>query len=420
MALIPRFILVFAMLFALALLVRAQEPQPKLAGSVTQADTGSPIEGATITLMPPFVAGQLHLQTARTDREGNFLFERIADGTYSITASANGFAQEDYKRDASPESGFLRVDSSTSSQDIDFQLKPEAIIRGTIIDGAGKPVADLSVTAVEKEAKNSGRVVASAQTDANGQFVLRELPPGTYLVCANGPAGYGASSSPSSPYREIWYGGTVSSEGAIPIPLKERDERNGVRIAVERETRYRVVIWLSGPEGEPTPDRYDVLIQNRSHVSMKQSDGSYVIPDIPPGHYTLVSTAWSGVKYLGQGEESFDVSGADATLHVHLGGLGEIAGTVKWAGAPVLSTERALFEITSEEGATQTVRVNAQGHFDVSDVLPGRYRFKPFQVDPVAIPQSIQCGRKEINDDSPLQVGDREMVLDCKVTLAIP
>src|SRR5258705_2678497 len=70
------------------------------------------------------------------------------------------------------------------------------------------------------------------------------------------------------------------------------------------------------------------MIGHWSYASVQQADGSYVIPDIPPGRYTLVSTAWSRVQYLGQGEESFDVSGSDVTVHVHLGGLGEIAGTV--------------------------------------------------------------------------------------------
>jgi Carboxypeptidase regulatory-like domain len=140
------------MAFALALVVRAQEPQPKLAGRVTQADTGSPLEGATITLIPPFV-GQLHLQTARTDRDGNYRFERMADGTYSVTASADGFVPQDYERDASPEGAFVRVDSTTSIHAIDFQLAPEAVIRGTVVDVTGKPVADLPVTAVRQDWK---------------------------------------------------------------------------------------------------------------------------------------------------------------------------------------------------------------------------------------------------------------------------
>jgi hypothetical protein len=255
-----RFIRVAVVIFGLVCLVQAQEPQPRLTGRVTEADNSSPIEGATVTLLPPIIVGQLNLQTARTDSNGNYRFGKVTDGTYSITAFADGFVQGDYKRGASPEGAFLRMDSSTSMQGIDFQLPHEAVIRGTVIDHAGKPVGGLSLTAVrQKRAASEVGLLAiryATQTDASGQFVLKGLPPATYLVCASGPAGSGATSKDGASYRETWYGGTSSSEGAIPITLKERDERSGVRIAVERETRYRIVIWPSGPEGEPAPDSY--------------------------------------------------------------------------------------------------------------------------------------------------------------------
>jgi hypothetical protein len=407
--------------FVLAISVHAQGPEPKLAGRVTQIDSGSPIEGATVTLLPPFIAGQLNLQTAKTDSNGKYRFERVVAGTYSITASADGFVPQDYKRDASPEGAFVRVDSATSIRDIDFQLAPEAVIRGTVVDVTGKPVADLPVTAVRQDWKITplhGAVFA--RTAVNGQFVLKGLPAATYLVCANGPAGYGASSKPGGWYRETWFGGTPSSDGAIPIALKEHDERSDVRIVVEREMRYKVVVWPSGPEGELLPDRYDVMIEHRSHTSMKQADGSYLIPDVPPGHYTLVSTAWLRVQAVGQGEEDFDVSNADVSLHVQLGGLAEIAGAIQWAGVPVEPDGRALFMVESEEGAAQGVRIDGQGHFDISGVLPGKYRFKAFQVNPVAIPRSVQCAGKEVSNDSPLLVRDRDKVSDCKVTLTKP
>jgi Carboxypeptidase regulatory-like domain len=417
MALHSRFIPAIAMTCLLAVLSQAQEPKPILAGRVTQEDNSSPIEGATITLVPPFIGGRLNLQTSTTDSNGNYRFEKVREGTYSITASADGFVRQDYKRDATPEGSFLRLTSSNLIQGIDFQLKPEAVIRGTVTDGAGKPVADLDVTAVPQRTPIHLVPSASAKTDANGQFVLKGLPADTYLVCANGPSGYGAS---KNWYRETWYGGTASSKGAIPIALKERDEQTGVRIAVEREPRYRIVVWPSGPEGEPPPDRYDVIIQHRNHTSMKQADGSYMIADIPAGHYTLVSTAWSGVQYVGQGEEDFAVSDADVILHVHVGSLGEIGGTVLWDGSPRASSERVLFRIESEEGAVQGVRVDALGHFHVSRVLPGKYRFKALSAAPVAVLRSVQCEGKEVSDDLPLQIGDRGKVLDCKVTLATP
>jgi Carboxypeptidase regulatory-like domain len=421
MALSSRFIPALAMSLLSAVLIHAQEPKPILAGRVTQAENSSPIAGATITLLPPFIAGRLNLQTARTDSNGNYRFEKVVEGTYSVTASADGFVHQDYNRDASPDGAFLRVSSSNPIQGIDFQLKPEAVIRGTVTDNAGKPVADLDVTAVAQQttAKTPSHPVpiASTKTDASGQFVLKGLPADTYLVCANEPAGYGAS---RNWYRETWYGGTASSEGAIPIALKERGERIGVRIAVEREARYRIVVWPSGPEGESPPDRYDVTIQHRNHTSSKQADGSYVIPGIPAGHYTLVSTAWSGVQYVGQGEEDFAVSEADVSLHVHVGGLGEMGGTVLWEGARRAPFEKTLFLIESEEGAAQGVHVDELGRFHVSRVLPGKYRFKPLSAAPVVVLRSVQCEGKEVREDLPLLIGDRAKVLDCRVTLANP
>ena len=89
------------------------------------------------------------------------------------------------------------MDSSTNLKGIDFQLRPEAVIRGTVTDATGRPVANLSVSAVrqEKAAKVSEDLVrvAGSRTDARGQFVVRGLPAATYLVCANGPAGYGVT-----------------------------------------------------------------------------------------------------------------------------------------------------------------------------------------------------------------------------------
>lgn len=179
MPLKPRLIGVAVVILVLVPLVQAQESQPKLSGRVTEADSSSPIEGATVTLLPLNIIGKFNLQTARTDSVGNYRFEKVSDGTYSITASADGFVSQDYNRDAAPEGAFLRVDSSTSIQGIDFHLAHEAVLRGTVVDEAGKPVANIPVTAVGLRGKDRkpGHVGAVAKTDALGRFVLRGLPP---------------------------------------------------------------------------------------------------------------------------------------------------------------------------------------------------------------------------------------------------
>jgi hypothetical protein len=53
----PSLIRVAVVIFVLVCLVQAQEPQPKLSGRVTEADSSSPIEGATVTLLPPDIGG---------------------------------------------------------------------------------------------------------------------------------------------------------------------------------------------------------------------------------------------------------------------------------------------------------------------------------------------------------------------------
>jgi hypothetical protein len=62
------------------------------------------------------------------------------------------------------------------------------------------------------------------------------------------------------------------------VALKEGEERNDIRITVERERRDRVIVWPFGREGNPKPERYDVTIEGRSHTYTQEANGSYVIP----------------------------------------------------------------------------------------------------------------------------------------------
>lgn len=208
----------------------------------------------------------------------------------------------------------------------------------------------------------------------------------------------------------VWNVG--SAEGAIPVALKEGEEQNDVHIAVERESRYRVIVWPSGPEGKPKPQRYDVNIQGRSVTYTQEADGSYVIPGIPPGHYRLVSMAWSETEYLGEGDTRFDVTDADVTLHLRVGGLGEIQGVAKSDDTRGKVPSGVMLGIESQEGAAQGSDVDAVGHFMFGRVLPGEYEFKLLKKPAGVVLRSVQCGGAQVTPDSPFRVGDRQKVTD--------
>ena len=340
---------------AVRLTGHAQIPEPQIAGRVTRADDGTPIAGATVTLTPPFVAGILNVQTAKTDSNGDYRFEQVKDGSYTIEASADGFVWQTYRRDNSPDSAFQTIHASTRLTGIDFRLQNEAIIRGVVINAARQPVAaGIHVAAVRKEKRPDG------------------LP---------------------------------------------ASERNDVRITVERETRYRVTVWPSGPEGGPQPNYYDVNLLGRSHSSYKEHDGSYVIPNVPPGHYELQSIAWSESQYLGAGETSFEVSDKDVTVHVHLGGLGEIGGVVKWPGTTGGGLTDLMIAIESQEGAAQGSKLGAGGRFAFARVLPGHYKFRLLKNPANASLRDIHCGGITITDESRLEIGDRQRISDCELIL---
>lgn len=415
--------LVGTLLFAVTSSIQAQESAPQVAGSVTgrvtDADNGAPIVGAIVTLAHSLIIGpwEANFLTTRTDKDGDYRFENVADYCcYDISASAVGFVSQEYKHQ-----GPLHIDPSTHLQGIDFRLMHEAVIRGTVVDENGRPVANLPVAALGPpqhrwELEHLG---AWAKTDALGQFVIRGLPPGIYRVCANEIAWYNVSHRP--PYREGWYRDSPSREGAIPIALKEGDERSGLRITVEPETRHQVVVRPSGPLGAKVPVRYEVTLERPHDMSIKQTYGNYSFPDLPPGRYSLTTTAWGPVQYLGKNEKVIDLTDSDITVHMRLGGPGEIAGTVKWTGASVEPAAKALFTIESEDGVIQEVRVNARAHFVVSKVIPGNYLFiSSPDASAAPVPRDVQCSGKKVSDRSPLQIGDSQKVLDYVVTLANP
>ena len=311
----------FALLLSSSLGARAQNLESPIVGRVTEVGSGAPIPWATVTLLPPIVTGHLNFQSVKTDHDGYYRFATVREGAYSVHVSVDGFVDGDYKTSAAPYGAFLRFDSSAHFNGIDIQLQPESIIQGAVIGEDGKPIPDVTISAVRQNdaIKNHSVPISSAKSDRTGQFEIKKLPPDVYLVCASGPNGYGDPPYATHWYQERWFENVRSSDAATSIYLGEHEVRNNVRITTTAEKRYRIIVWPSSPEGTTAPDRYDLLIRNRFYASTRQADGSYVIFDIPPGHYTLVSYAWSQAEQLGKGEQSFDVVDSDVTLRFRLG-----------------------------------------------------------------------------------------------------
>ena len=153
-------------------------------------------------------------------------------------------------------------------------LKPEAVttiaavdtgsIQGTVIDEAGRPVDGAVVSAL-------GGTTAFAVSDKTGQFTLKQLPPGPYLVRVH-MAGFLAARSTMINVRP-------SARSASSFTLRREGSPNAPRIA---EASVAGAAVGAAPAGNKTGDRDDSELGWRlRHLKrgvLKETDTFVAVP----------------------------------------------------------------------------------------------------------------------------------------------
>ena len=138
-----------------------------IGGSVVDSATSIPIKGASITD---------GVRITSSDASGNYFIQGVPPGSYTVTASATGYASVAWT---------TGVKAGTNSL-VNFSLAKS--ITGTI----SGTVKDATTGALITGASVSDGM-RNATTDANGSYTISNVPPGKYTVTASA-AGYLSSS----------------------------------------------------------------------------------------------------------------------------------------------------------------------------------------------------------------------------------
>jgi Carboxypeptidase regulatory-like domain len=197
---------------------------------------------------------------------------------------------------------------------VDVVFRAGARLGGRLeFDGAApKPAADrLPTLAVQVESAD-GRTTSSNQftlargvVDATGQFKTYQLPPGRYLVRGFGPL-------PEWTFKGASLGGRDITDA--PLDLGGEDIGDIVVTFTDKPTELSGAVRDSqGPDGSATvlvfPAQAGQWVDygqtpRRLRSARAGSDGSYHIPNLPPGDYFVtaihssVPADWQDVKYL--------------------------------------------------------------------------------------------------------------------------
>ncbi len=134
-----------------------------ISGAVLSSE-GKAIENAELE-----IRDQRGDQKVKSGPDGRFVFDTLAPGDHTISATADGFVNAQKSAVA------------TGTSDVEFRLASEAVFSGKVTaEEGGRPVAKARVTLrVDQRGSASS---FSSDSNAEGAFSVRKIPAGTYTV----------------------------------------------------------------------------------------------------------------------------------------------------------------------------------------------------------------------------------------------
>jgi hypothetical protein len=314
---------------------RAQMPQGtgSIAGRVLTADTGRPIKRARVMVLGGGRSGR----GATTDDQGRYIVTDLGAGSYTITASKNGFVDAVFGQRRPQQPGTpVTIADAQAATNIDLRLTRGGVITGTVQDEDGEALPRAIVSVQRYQYVGGERQLRPAggdQTDDRGQYRVFGLPPGEYYVSATtgglgqllgrglqqlaagigalggrggGGRGGGLGAGVLGPlsgsdepeptgYAPTYFPGVVAAAEAGKVAVGPGQEVTGIDFQVQLVALATVSGIVAGAD-----DVVPVMLMAEEAggrgplggpmlTGRSQADGTFVISNVPPGRYIAVA-----------------------------------------------------------------------------------------------------------------------------------
>ena len=292
-----------------------RRPRPT---SISGTVTGSSVQGVTITLL----SGATSLATMTTGTNGTYIFNGVANGTYTVTPSKSGSAFTPLNRS-------VIVSGSNMTADFIASVATTYSISGTVtVSGAA-----LSGVTVNLTGANTGSIT----TNASGAYTIAGLVPGTYTVT---PSKQGYTFSPTSASVTIATGDQTANFTGTAIPTTF-----AISGTVSGAVTQGVTITLSIPGVSPS--------------TTTGVGGTYSFANMPNGTYTITPSL-TGYTFS-PSSRSVTVNNADMTGQnfTATADTYSISGTVSGATAQGVT-------ITLSGAASTTATTDSSGNYTLT------------------------------------------------------
>jgi len=358
---------------------------------VVQAGDHAPIAFAVVTL------SHLDTKTVRrmaTDTSGRTAFTSVDLGRYRLRVTASGFLNwGDSGVDAFTSTAF-ELTAASVHRSLSVRLVPMSSISGSVLTTDGAPVPDVVVHAIEVGASVSdGPPMPSSRavTDDLGRFAIAELKPGSYIVGVGarelGDTMTGRIGVPAS-----FYPGAVLVEDAEKIPLDPGEHRLAVTVQTHLTTFHTVQGQIVG--GQPIggaavwiAPSSDLISDEAIYSTTAGPDGAFKFPAVAAGSYLI--KVWSRSPAASASQEiSVDAESTAQPIVISAVPHDAISGTV--GAAPLTGAARRSLRVMIDpvgvglarwSAMRQNASADVTGKFQLSGLLPGRYRVSVIGID---------------------------------------
>src|SRR5215472_5334646 len=109
----------------------------RISGTVVNAIGGQVLPQVTVTISRADNPDETRQTTS--DEDGHFAFDHVVPGKYAMSGQRRGFAQQSYQEHESYSTA-VAVGSALASENLVFQLSPDASISGIVTDEQNEPV----------------------------------------------------------------------------------------------------------------------------------------------------------------------------------------------------------------------------------------------------------------------------------------